>query len=211
MDGPPGGSEAALVDRLRAGDSESFRWLVDAHSRWLRHLARQYVNTDAVAAEVVQDTWLAVIEGVDRFEGRSSLRTWIGRILMNQARSRGVREARSVPFASVASDDPGGFDAERFLGSFNVRAGSWAAPPTDWSTLPVERLEAKEAKELVHDAIEGLPDQQRNVITLRDIQGWSADEVCEMLDISDGNQRVLLHRARSLVRRALDTAFREPA
>ena len=208
METPPGGTEAALLDQLRSGDANAFRSLVEQHSRWLHHLARQYVATDAVAAEVVQDTWLGVIEGLDRFEGRSSLRTWIGRILMNQARTRGVRESRATPFASVAGGaEPGGFDEDRFVSRFRLNRDRWAAPPEDWSTLPEDRLVSDETLRLVEDTIDGLPEQQRTVITLRDVEGWEAEEVCELLDLTDGNQRVLLHRARSAVRRGLEATL----
>ena len=195
--------DAVLVAALRDGDSEAFEWMVRRWHQWLFRLCRSYVGTDAVALDVVQDTWLAVIQGIDRFEGRSSLRTWVARIAMNQARSRGVREARALPFASLAGDDPGGFDPDRFQrGGF--LDGHWTSKPTDWATLPEERVEGAEAREVVRAAIDTLPDQQAAVITLRDVEGWSSAEVRELLDLSEGNQRVLLHRARSVVRRALD-------
>jgi RNA polymerase sigma-70 factor (ECF subfamily) len=199
--------EAELVAALRSGDESAFEYLVDAHSAWLLRLARQYVSTDAVAMEVVGDTWLAVVKGIDRFEGRSSLRTWIARILMNQARTRGVREARSVPFASAApagDGEPGGFDPDRFVSGLHRDTGRWSRPPTDWSTLPETRVESTETLDRVRAAIETLPERQREVITLRDVEGWTSAEVCDALGLSEGNQRVLLHRARSAVRRSLD-------
>jgi RNA polymerase sigma-70 factor (ECF subfamily) len=199
--------ETELVAALRSGDESAFGYLVDAHSAWLLRLARQYVSTDAVAMEVVGDTWLAVIKGIDGFEGRSSLRTWIARILMNQARTRGVREARSVPFASAAppgDGEPGGFDPDRFVSGLRGDAGRWSRPPTDWSTLPEARVESSETVDRIRAAIAMLPERQRDVITLRDVEGWTSAEVCEALGLSEGNQRVLLHRARSGVRRALD-------
>jgi RNA polymerase sigma-70 factor (ECF subfamily) len=200
-------AEDELVAALRAGDESAFEYLVETHTPWLSRLARQFVSTDAVAMEVVGETWLAVVRGIDRFEGRSSLRTWIARILMNQARSRGVREARSVPFTSAAPADdsePGGFDLDRFVSNGQRDAGRWSRPPDDWSTLPEDRVESAETLDRVRAAIEALPERQREVITLRDVEGWSAPEVCAALDLSEGNQRVLLHRARSAVRRALD-------
>jgi RNA polymerase sigma-70 factor (ECF subfamily) len=204
----PGASsdDLALVAALRAGDEMAFARLVRLYDPMLRRVARNYVSSDAVAAEVVQDTWLAVVEGLDRFEGRSSLRTWIVRILMNQARTRGVREKRTVPFSSVgpADEDIGGFDPDRFQRN-GAQARAWAQPPNDWATLPAERLEAAETRDVVRSAIASLPDQQRTVISLRDVEGWSSAEVRDALDLSEVNQRVLLHRARGSVRRALDS------
>jgi RNA polymerase sigma-70 factor (ECF subfamily) len=204
MSGPLA-DDASLVAALRDGDERAFADLVTALDPTLRRIARQYVSNDAAAADVVGDTWLAVIKGLDRFEGRSSLRTWIVRILMNQARTRGVRDQRSVPFSSVGpSGDDGlaGFDPDRFEQT-GAGAGGWTRPPADWSTIPADRLEASETRARVEQAIDALPDQQRAVITLRDVEGWSAAEVCDVLDVSEGNQRVLLHRARGAVRRAL--------
>ena len=199
--------DSALVAALRAGDESAFAYLVDRHDAMLRRVARNYVSTEAVAAEVVQDTWLGVIEGIDRFEGRAALRTWIVRILMNQARSRGVREARSVPFSSVGPTDDGdlgGFNPDRFLRS-GRDAGAWGSPPDDWRSQPAERLVSSETRDVVTEAISELTPQQREVITLRDVEGWSSAEVCDALDLSEVNQRVLLHRARGKVRAALDS------
>ncbi len=197
--------DLALVEALRAGDEAAFTKLVRAYDPMLRRIARNYVATDAIAGEVVQDTWLAVVEGLDRFEGRSSLRTWIVRILMNQARTRGVREKRSTPFASIAGeDDPGGFDPDRFVRS-GGGARSWLQPPADWASLPADRLEAAETRDVVRMAIAMLPEQQQLVITLRDVEGWTSAEVRDALELSEVNQRVLLHRARGVVRRALDS------
>jgi RNA polymerase sigma-70 factor (ECF subfamily) len=203
----PGASshDLALVAALRAGEEMAFAELVRMYDPMLRRVARNYVSTDAVAGEVVQDTWLAVIEGLDRFEGRSSLRTWIVRILMNQARTRGVREKRTVPFSSVGpADDLGGFDPDRFEQS-GSHARAWARPPTDWATQPAERLEASETRDVVRKAIDALPDQQRTVISLRDVEGWTSAEVRDALELSEVNQRVLLHRARGAVRQAIDS------
>jgi RNA polymerase sigma-70 factor (ECF subfamily) len=203
----PGASshDLALVAALRAGDEMAFAELVRTYDPMLRRVARNYVSTEAVAGEVVQDTWLAVVEGLDRFEGRSSLRTWIVRILMNQARTRGVREKRTVPFSSIApADDLGGFDPDRFERN-GSQARSWAQPPTDWATQPAERLEASETRDVVRKAIDALPDQQRTVISLRDVEGWTSAEVRDALDLSEVNQRVLLHRARGAVRQAIDS------
>ena len=170
-------------------------------------LARTYVPTTAVAEEVVQDTWLAVLRGVDRFEGRSSLKTWIFRILMNQAMTRGQRERRSVPFSALFDptkdpDEPA-VDPDRFRGPGEQSPGGWREFPNRWEGAPEDRLLSGETLSEVGKAIETLPPSQREVIILRDVEGWSAQEVCESLRVSEGNQRVLLHRARSRVRREL--------
>jgi RNA polymerase sigma-70 factor, ECF subfamily len=211
------GDEAALVAALRAGDERAFAWLLDQHDRPLRRFARTFVASAAAADEVVQETWLAVIEGIDRFEQRSSIKTWIYRILVNKARTRGVRDKRSVPFSSMArggssgdTGDPGGlgptFPADRFLPPDHPEwPGHWASPPPDWENLPQQRLEASETLAQVRQAIDALPSPHREVITLRDVQGWSSAEVCDLLDLSAANQRVVLHRARAKVRTALET------
>ena len=170
-------------------------------------VARGYVRGTAVAEDVVQDAWVGVLRGLDRFEERSSLRTWILRIVQNTAMTRGVREARSVPFSSL---DPGGdepaVDPDRFQGPDGSQPGAWVASraPSDWSEQPESVLAGRETVQLVTSAIAELPDAQRTVIALRDIHGYSSDEVCEALDLTPGNQRVLLHRARSQVRHALE-------
>jgi RNA polymerase sigma-70 factor (ECF subfamily) len=166
-----------------------------------------YVPSRAVAEDVAQEVWLGVVRGIGRFEGRSSLRTWIFRILANQARTRARREARSVPFSSLAG--PGGdgptVDPDRFLGADHPAfPGHWASPPRSWEGMPEQELLAGETRERVQNAIDMLPASQRAVISLRDVEGWSSPEVCDLLDISEGNQRVLLHRARATVREALE-------
>jgi RNA polymerase sigma-70 factor (ECF subfamily) len=205
--------ELALVDALRAGDEGAFSWLLDRHDASLHRLARNYVATSAVADEVVQETWLGVIQGIGRFEGRSSLKTWLYRILMNVARSRGVKEHRSIPFASLAGAlDEGAepaVDPERFQPAGSRGAGGWAAPPTPWDEEPEPRMLSSETLGVVAAAIERLPAAQREVITLRDLEGWSAADACNALDVSETNQRVLLHRARSKVRQALESYFEE--
>jgi RNA polymerase sigma-70 factor (ECF subfamily) len=198
--GPAADPDAALLDRLREGDEAAFMELVERHHGALVRLAQSFVSSRAVAEEVAQETWLGVLNGIDRFEGRSSLKTWIFRILVNRAKTRGERESRSVPFSSL--DDPGGepsVDPDRF-----VEAGAWSSPPRAWEGEPVERLLAGEAREAIDAAIADLPPAQRSVITLRDLEGLDAGETCELLDLTDGNQRVLLHRARSRVRQALE-------
>ena len=201
--------DAALVAALRAGDEQAFVTLVDRYNASMLRIARLYVRTPAVAEEVVQETWLAVIQGIDRFEGRSSLKTWIMRILANRARTRGAREGRTVPFSALASADAASgepsVEPERFHARDDGRwPYHWAAPPRDW---PEERLLAGETLQVIGGALEELPESQRAVIRLRDVEGWDAEEVCEALQISPGNQRVLLHRARAKVRAALERYF----
>ncbi len=199
-----------MVEALRAGDEATFASLVDMYSSALMRLARMYVPSAAVAEEVVQETWLGVIRGIDRFEGRSSLKTWIFRILVNNAKTRGQREGRSIPFSSVA--DPGGekepsVDPDRFLPADDSRyPGHWALGPTPWPT-PEERLLSGETRDLILEAIKELPPAQREVVTLRDVEGWSSTDVRNALEITETNQRVLLHRARSKIRAALEEHF----
>ena len=193
-------NEASLVARLRSGDESAFRALIEMYHAMLVRVARMYVSSQAVAEEVAQETWLAVLEGIDRFEGRSSLKTWIFRILTNRAKTRGIREGRSLPFSSLEADGPS-VEADRFHGDGHAWPGHWAAQPAGF---PEERLLAGEAREVIERAIEALPPTQRAVISLRDIEGWSAEEVCNALTLSETNQRVLLHRARSSVRAALE-------
>jgi RNA polymerase sigma-70 factor (ECF subfamily) len=202
-----GGDDAELVERLRRGDEEAFATLVERYGPSMLRVARLHVRDRAVAEEVVQEAWEGVLNGIDRFEGRSSFRTWLFRLLSNRAKTRGEREGRSIPFSAVAAadaaagDEPA-VDADRFLGRDHPsHPYGWAAPPRAW---PQERLLARETLGVLSDAIEGLPDTQREVIRLRDVEGWSAAEVAGALEISDGNQRVLLHRARSRVREALE-------
>ncbi|MEA2192285.1 MAG: hypothetical protein QOI73_2406 [Solirubrobacteraceae bacterium] len=206
--------ERALVAALRRGEEAAFVALVDRYGATLLGLARTFVRDRAVAEEVVQETWLAVLNGIDRFEGRSSLKTWIFQILSNRARTRAVREGRSAPFSALATgveDDEAAVDADRFRGEGHRWAGHWAAAPADWSQLPEERLLSQETLACLHDAIELLPPRQADIIVLRDVEGWQPAEVCAALGISDGNQRILLHRARSKVRAALERYLAEEA
>ena len=174
---------------------------------------RLVVRDRAVAEEVVQETWLAVIRGIESFEGRSSVKTWIFHILANRARTRGVREARSAPFSSLLAreleDDEPSVPTDRFRPADAPKwPGGWAVAPQPWNA-PEERLLAFETRQLIEQAIAALPPVQREVITLRDVVGMEAPEVCGMMGLTDGNQRVLLHRARSRVRRALDAHLSE--
>src|SRR6266540_3140036 len=197
-------ADAALVARLREGDESAFAELIDLYGATMLRVAQMYVRDRATAEEVVQETWLAVLNGIDRFEGRSSLKTWLFRILTNRAKTRGERDGRMVPFSSLAGageEDEPAVDPDRFLGSDSAEPGAWAAPPRAW---PQDRVLQKETLGVIQMAIEELPETQREVIRLRDIEGWSPMEVAEALEITDGNQRVLLHRARSKVRAALE-------
>lgn len=205
--GGPADPDAALLEALRRGDEAAFRALVQEHGPFLMRLVMMHVPSRAVAEEVVQDTWLAVLNGLDRFEGRSSLRTWIASIALNKARTRGTREGRIVPFALLRRryEEGGGpaLEPDRFQGRRGERPGWWASPPAEWDE-PQRRLEAAETRDVLLRAIRDLPPRQREVISLRDLSGWDAEEVCNALDLTETNQRVLLHRARSKVRAALE-------
>jgi RNA polymerase sigma-70 factor (ECF subfamily) len=203
--------DAELVERLRAGDEEAFAALVDELSPALMRLALMHVPSRAIAEDVVADTWLGVIKGIDRFEGRSALRTWIFQILLNIARTRGRREKRTLPFSSLrrgsedGADEPA-VDPDRFQGSDGVRPGWWSKPPAEWEGADL-RLESDETRDLLLRAIADLPPRQRDVIVLRDLQGYSSEEARNILGVGETNQRVLLHRARSKVRAALEDHF----
>jgi RNA polymerase sigma-70 factor, ECF subfamily len=204
----PAEQEVEVLARLRAGDERAFEALVDRYHATMLAVARTYVRTSAVAEEVVQDAWVGVLKGLDRFEGRSSLKTWILRIVVNTAMTRGVREARSVPLSSLAPEgEEVAVDPERFRGPEDAFPGHWSAYPSDWRSLPEETLLGRETLEVAKRAIEELPVAQQRVITLRDIMGLSGDEVCAALELTPGNQRVLLHRARSRVRAELEKHF----
>jgi RNA polymerase sigma-70 factor (ECF subfamily) len=201
--------DVRLLAALRAGDEEAFAALVRRHHASMKRVARMYVSTDAVAEEVVQETWLAAIAGLERFEQRASLKTWLFHILANKAKTRGTRERRSVPFASLAgADDRPAVPPERFQGEADPYPGHWATPPRPWED-PERRLQSLEARAFLRAAIGALPDVQQAVLTLRDVEGLEADEVCRLLDLTDGNQRVILHRARARVRGELERYFEE--
>jgi RNA polymerase sigma-70 factor (ECF subfamily) len=211
MEAPVGSAtleEVEFLARLRAGDERAFEALVDRHYGVMKAVARTYVKTDAAAEEVVQEAWLGVLRGLDRFEGRSSLKTWIFRIVVNLARTRGVHDARTVPMASLTPEgEEAAVSPERFRGPDDGFPGHWRRYPGDWHSLPEETLLGHETLGVVLRAIDELPPTQGMVIKLRDVEGWTAEEVCVALDLSGGNQRVLLHRARSRVRAALERHF----
>jgi RNA polymerase sigma-70 factor (ECF subfamily) len=200
------GDDHDLIELLRKGDEAAFMTLVERLQPVMLRVARMYVSSQAVAEEVVQEAWLGVLQGIGRFEGRSSLRTWILRIVSNIAKTKGQREGRSVPFASLGGDDldAPAFDPDRFLGPGEEWAGHWSSMPTDWGGGPEERVTSSETLGILREAIDSLPPMQAEVIRLRDVLGWSSEEVRNGLDLSETNQRVLLHRARARVRRTLE-------
>jgi RNA polymerase sigma-70 factor (ECF subfamily) len=207
-DGGTSSGDAELVRRLLAGDEAAFMSLVDMYQGPMVRLARNYVPSRDVAEEVVQETWLAVLTGLPKFEGRSSLKTWIFRILVNRAITRGTRERRAVPFSALFDAGADAFepavDPDRFRGPDDRTAPhGWSSPPSPWDEIPEQQLDSKETLERVAAAIETLPPAQREVITMRDVDGFTSQEVCAVLGITEVNQRVLLHRARSKVRRVL--------
>ncbi len=200
--------DAKLVEGLRAGDEEAFAALMREYGAGMLRVAQMFVSSRAVAEEVVQEAWLGVLKGIGRFEGRSSLKTWLFRIVANTAKTRGVRESRSIPFSALGEDggDDATVDPDRFLGSGERFPGHWAVPPQSWA--PEARLLADETLRVVERAIDQLPPAQRAVITMRDVQGFTSDEVCNALDLTETNQRVLLHRARAKVRSGLEEYMR---
>jgi len=189
-------ADGSLLRRLRDGDEQAFVALVERYHSSMLRLALSFVSSQAIAEEVVQDTWLGVLRGLDRFEERSSLRTWLFTILVNRARTTGAREARTVPVADAGP----AVDASRFGPS-----GAWAVPPEHWVEQAENRIDAAKLSELLRGGLDGLPDRQREVVLLRDVEELSSAEVCEVLAISEANQRVLLHRGRSRLRQLLET------
>jgi RNA polymerase sigma-70 factor, ECF subfamily len=210
-------SETVLLERLRAGDEALFREVVERLTPVLLRLARGYTPTATGAQDAVQDTWLVVLDKLDSFEGRSSLQTWVCGILVNKARRSGVKESRTLPFSSAWREDRSpAVDPSRFHGRGGAGpAGTWANPPVMWDQVPEDRLASHELQRVVHASIAALPTRQREVITARDVVGMDAAEAAEVLGLTSGNQRVLLHRARSKVRAALEQyaadAIEEPA
>ncbi|WP_283133211.1 RNA polymerase sigma factor [Rhizohabitans arisaemae] len=202
-------ADEAVVARLREGDESMFARLLDLWSPGMLRVARAHVSTRESAEEVVQESWLSVVRGIDSFEGRSSLKTWVFRILANTAKNRGRRESRIVPWPGVLTEPPDEgptVDPARFRGPDERAPGHWRAHPGLWPS-PENELVAAEARDRISKALEELPSRQRLVITLRDVHGYSSAEVCAILEISLANQRVLLHRARAGVRRRLEEYF----
>jgi RNA polymerase sigma-70 factor, ECF subfamily len=202
-----------LVVALRNGNESAFVSLVNMYHTSMLRLAMIFVPSEAVAEEVVQETWMGVLHGLDRFEGRSSLKTWIFRILTNRAKTRAQREGRSVPFSSLPEfstefHEPA-IEPERFYGTDHQLPGGWVSVPQSWEEIPEERILSQETMKRIQEAIDILPIGQREVITLRDIEGCTSAEACGLLGVSEANQRVLLHRARCKVRRALERYFQD--
>ncbi|MGW3209561.1 RNA polymerase sigma factor [Streptomyces sp. NPDC001135] len=198
--------DEVLVQRLRDGDEATFALVLDTWSGGMLRLAMSFVSTKASAEEAVQDTWLAVIRGIGGFEGRSSLKTWVYRILVHTAKARGTKESRTVPFASLLPEEEGPtVDAARFRPAGERYAGHWAVgqEPRHWH-IPEDHVLRGEVREVIAEALDELPPRLRTVITLRDVEGYGSEEVCSLLEISPGNQRVLLHRARAVLRRKLE-------
>jgi RNA polymerase sigma-70 factor (ECF subfamily) len=206
-------ADAQLVAALKRRDEAAFVTLVERYQHSLLRLALVYCRTMAVAEEIVQDTWLGVIQGIDRFEGRASFKTWLFQILVNRARTRAEREGRAVSFSSLAEEaESSGEPAvppERFRPVDDQWPNNWAVPPQSWGESTDAGLLAAETMGLVKRAIASLPSAQQQVITLRDVEGWTSEDVCNVLMISETNQRVLLHRARSHVRSALESHFND--
>jgi RNA polymerase sigma-70 factor (ECF subfamily) len=205
--------ERALIERLQNGDEGAFALLVNRHYNSLLRLAMFYVPNRAVAEEVVQETWIGVLQGIGRFEGRSSLKTWIFSILTHRAKTRGQQEGRHLSFSSFVRTECAtseqALEPERFLPANHAHwPYHWSAPPESWQS-PEKQLLTQETQAHLREAIAALPATQREVIRLRDIEQWSSEEVCNVLGISETNQRVLLHRARSRVRRSLESYFQK--
>jgi RNA polymerase sigma-70 factor (ECF subfamily) len=205
--------ESQLVEALRAGDERAFTRLVERYHLGLIHFAQQYVPDRSVAEGVVQEAWLGVLRGLDRFEARSSLKTWIFGIVLNCARARARRDRRTIPFSEIerltAEPFEPAVEPSRFRGAADPHPGGWISFPPSWGDTPDQRLLAAEAHAYVRAAIDSLPASQRQVVLLRDVEGCSADEACSILQLSESNQRVLLHRGRSKLRRAIERYLTE--
>ncbi|HEX2180412.1 MAG TPA: sigma-70 family RNA polymerase sigma factor [Actinomycetota bacterium] len=198
--------DRSLISALKSGDEAAFRALVAEHGPWMLRLARRRAPSEAVAEEIVQEAWLAVLKGVDRFEGRSSLRTWIFSIVSHISSANLHKEIRSIPFSSFAMETEGpSVPPDRFQPAGAEFPGGWRTPPPEWDENPEQFVATREAHRVIGEAIERLPPAQREVINLRDVEGWTAPEVCNALGITETNQRVLLHRARSRVRLELES------
>ena len=210
----PETDEATLVTRLRGGDEAAFTTIVDRYHGAMLRVARGFVHDHATAEEVVQDAWMGVLKGLGSFEGRSSLRSWIFAIVVNRAKTKAVREARSTPFSALATQEAAGtqpsVDPDRFRGPDMEWPGHWAEPPRPWAENPEARLLQGETMAYLERALEELPPAQRSVIMMRDFAGYDAQAICNALDISETNMRVLLHRARSRIRGQLEQYLVEP-
>jgi len=204
-------SDADLIDRLRGGDEAAFVWMVNTYGGPLRRLALAFVSVEAVADEVVQETWLAVITGISRFEGRSSVKTWLYKILSNRAKTRAIRERRTIVFSDLDGGIAPGeaaVDPARFLPADHPEnPGHWASPPDHWSSSAEDKVVGRETMEVLRRGLDALPPAQRVVVSLRDVHGWPSAQVCEALGLSEANQRVLLHRGRSRLRGVLEDYF----
>ncbi len=204
-------NEQKLIERLRAREENAFVELVESYYGQLLSLASLFVSNKAVAEEVIQEAWLAVFRGIDRFEARSSFKTWICRIVMNIARTRGVRESRVVAFSDFVDAETDRYepavDPSQFRLPTDDYPDHWSMMPRAWNADPEKQLLSSETMAVLDRAVEALPEAQRAVLTMRDINGWTTEEVCNALEISETNQRVLLHRARSKVRGILETHF----
>ena len=202
-----------FVEQLRSGNEAAFVTLIDRYASTMLRIAMVYVRAQAIAEEVVQETWMAVLEGLNRFEGRSSLKTWLFRILTNCAITRAQREGRSIPFSSLEDIDADhaehAADPDQSMPADHRWSGHWVSFPSNWQEKPEERLLSQETRVQLEKAIKALPPNQREIIILRDIEGWTSVETCDFLGISEVNQRVLLHRARSKVRAVLENYFQE--
>jgi len=207
-----GAADGELVQSLQAGDEAAFTELVSRYQALMLSIASAYVPSQAVAEEVVQEAWLGVLNGIERFEGRSSLKTWLLRIVINRARHRRDQERRTIPFSDLrtANGEAGpAVDPARFRTRTDPWPGHWLVAPESWSGMPEAQLLSRELLQHVRTAMESLPRLQREVITLRDVAGWSAAEVCDALAITDVNQRVVLHRARSRLRVTIEAYLRQ--
>ena len=206
--------EAQLVAALRRGDREAFATVVDGNSPWMMRIAMTYLPSRAIAEEAVQEAWVRCLRGLDGFEGRSALKSWLFVIVANCARRRAEREARTVPFSELArleaegeASDP--LDGRFFDGSHPRWANAWSTASASWERTPEQKLLACEATARIQAAALRLPEAQRAVFVLRDVEGWGSNEVCEALGISGSNQRVLLHRARNALRLTLEEYLTE--
>jgi RNA polymerase sigma-70 factor (ECF subfamily) len=203
-------TDDATIERLLAGDEATFMMLVERHQPTMLRLAQMYVSSAAVAEEVVQEAWIGILKGLSNFERRSSLRTWMYKIVTNLAKTRGAREGRTLPFSALTGDtDDDPVDPSWFQGPADRFPGDWRTFPDDWRGIPEDRLIGRETIDHIKLAMRSMPPMQAEVVRLRDMLGWSSEEVCNALDLTETNQRVLLHRGRSRIRRDLDDYLSE--